>query len=57
MTEKLLPRIEAAVSERTPLSRLGRAGELAGAALFLCSPASDYVSGQVLAVDGGMTAL
>lgn len=57
MTEKVLPRIEAAVSERTPLGRLGRSGELAGAALFLCSPASDYVSGQVLAVDGGMTAL
>ncbi|PZA08011.1 MULTISPECIES: SDR family oxidoreductase [unclassified Meiothermus] len=57
MTEKVLPRIEAAVSGRTPLGRLGRSGELAGAALFLCSPASDYVSGQVLAVDGGMTAL
>ncbi|WP_027881651.1 SDR family oxidoreductase [Meiothermus rufus] len=57
MTEKLLPRIEALVQARTPLGRLGQTGELAAAALYLCSPASDYVTGQVLAVDGGMTAL
>jgi len=35
----------------------GSGKELAAAALYLCSPASDYVTGQVLAVDGGMTAL
>ncbi|MDX2007721.1 MAG: SDR family oxidoreductase [Meiothermus sp.] len=57
MTEKLLPRMEQMVVERTPLGRIGRTGELAAAALYLCSPASDYVTGQVLAVDGGMTAL
>ncbi len=57
MTEKLLPRIEALVQARTPLGRVGQSGELAAAALYLCSPASDYVTGQVLAVDGGMTAL
>lgn len=57
MTEKLLPRTEQLVQARTPLGRIGRAGELAAAALYLCSPASDYVTGQVLAVDGGMTAL
>jgi gluconate 5-dehydrogenase len=56
MTEKLLPRMEQMVRERTPLGRIGKTGELAGAALYLCSPASDYVTGQVLAVDGGMTA-
>lgn len=57
MTEKLLPRMEAMVVERTPLGRIGKTGELAAAALYLCAPASDYVTGQVLAVDGGMTAL
>lgn len=57
MTEKLLARIEQLVRERTPLGRIGKTGELAAAALYLCSPASDYVTGQVLAVDGGMTAL
>ena len=56
MTEKNLPRIEALVNERTPLGRAGRSGELGGAALYLASPASDYVSGQILAVDGGTTA-
>jgi gluconate 5-dehydrogenase len=57
MTEKLLGRAEEAVKRNTPLGRIGKTGELAGAALYLCSPASDYVTGQVLAVDGGMTAL
>jgi NAD(P)-dependent dehydrogenase (short-subunit alcohol dehydrogenase family) len=40
----------------TPLGRLGAPGELKGAILFLSSPASDYITGQVLAVDGGMSA-
>lgn len=57
MTEKLLARTEQLVRERTPLGRIGKTGELAAAALYLCSPASDYVTGQVLAVDGGMTAV
>jgi gluconate 5-dehydrogenase len=57
MTEKLLARMEPVLRERIPLGRVGKTGELAAAALYLCSPASDYVTGQVLAVDGGMTAL
>lgn len=57
MTEKLLPQVEPRVIERTPLGRIGQSGELAGAAVYLCAPASDYVTGQVLAVDGGMSAL
>ena len=40
----------------TPLKRFGSDDDLKGAALFLASPASDYVTGVVLAVDGGMTA-
>src|SRR5262249_8956377 len=38
---------------RIPLRRLGQAPDLDGALLFLCSPASAYVTGAVLAVDGG----
>jgi gluconate 5-dehydrogenase len=38
-------------------SRRVRAQELVGAAVFLASPASDFVHGQLLFVDGGMTAV
>ena len=39
----------------TPMGRMGSADEVATAALFLCSPASSYVTGEVLVVDGGYT--
>lgn len=38
---------------RIPIGRFAETSDLEGAALFLASPASDYVSGQVLAIDGG----
>jgi len=41
------------ILERIPAGRWGEPADLAGAAVFLCSAASDYVNGQVLAVDGG----
>lgn len=44
------------ILNRTPLGRWGEPEELAGAAIYLASPASDFVTGQVLWVDGGMTA-
>lgn len=41
------------IMERVPARRLGYPADLAGTTLFLCSQASDYVTGQTVAVDGG----
>ena len=49
----LTPEIEKVMLRHTPLGRLGEARDIANAALFLCSPASSWVSGQVLTVSGG----
>ncbi|MBS3650511.1 SDR family oxidoreductase [Pseudaminobacter sp. 19-2017] len=45
------------VESRTPSRRWGRPEELIGTAVFLASFASDYVNGQLINVDGGMTAV
>jgi 2-deoxy-D-gluconate 3-dehydrogenase len=42
-----------AILERIPAGRWGRAQDLAGAAVFLASPAADYVHGTIIPVDGG----
>ena len=39
----------------TPLNRMAETEEIGAAALFLCSPASSYVTGEVLVMDGGYT--
>ena len=49
----LTPEIEATMLKHTPLKRLGEPSDMAYAALFLCSPAASWISGQVLTVSGG----
>ena len=44
------------ILERIPAGRWGEASDIAGACVFLCSPASDYINGIVLPVDGGWLA-
>lgn len=46
---------ETAISENNAIPRIGHEGELKGAAVFLASDASSYVTGQTIVVDGGMT--
>ena len=50
------PQRNAAIVARTPLGRWGEPDEIAGAAVFLCSPAAGFVTGTILAVDGGYMA-
>jgi 7-alpha-hydroxysteroid dehydrogenase len=49
----LTPDIEKQMLRHTPLGRLGEPADIANAALYLCSPAASWVSGQVLTVSGG----
>ncbi len=56
MTRSLLERRGEAVLRTIPLGRLGREDDLKGAVVFLASRAAGFVTGQVLAVDGGATA-
>lgn len=54
MTAELKEDMKAALLKQIPLGCLGEADDIAGAALYLASPAARYVTGQVLTVDGGM---
>lgn len=53
LAKVLTPEVEKTMLKHTPLARLGEATDIAYAALFLCAPASAWVSGQVLTVSGG----
>jgi NAD(P)-dependent dehydrogenase (short-subunit alcohol dehydrogenase family) len=56
MTEAILERAESIVAGSTPMGRIGQPGELAPAVLFLASEGASYMTGQVIAIDGGRSA-
>jgi NAD(P)-dependent dehydrogenase (short-subunit alcohol dehydrogenase family) len=58
LTRKLwsIPTMQAWMKVNTPLQRLGEVGDLVGTAIFLASPASAFMTGQVVYVDGGVSA-
>lgn len=59
MNEALInnPQFDGWVKARTPARRWGKPEELAGTAVFLASSAADYINGQIIYVDGGMSAV
>jgi gluconate 5-dehydrogenase len=56
LSHALLQKTQQKIEKTTPMGRIGQPGELAGVVVFLASSAASYITGQVLAVDGGMTA-
>lgn len=55
MTDAMTEEAKEKMTETIPLKRIGQTKDIANMALFLASDASDYITGQVFAVDGGMT--
>lgn len=55
MTDALPEKVKEAMLSRIPLKRYGKAEEIAAAVCFLASDEADYITGQVLVVDGGLT--
>lgn len=54
MTAQLSDEHKEAIVKQIPLGKIGEAEDIAEAALFLASPKSNYITGQVLTIDGGM---
>jgi len=53
----LTPEIEQTMVDLTPMARLGEVEDIALGALYLCSPAASYVTGEILGVNGGLERL
>lgn len=51
------PKFDAWIKGRTPAGRWGDVADLTGACVFLASPAADFINGQLLTVDGGLSAV
>ncbi|MGZ5492044.1 MAG: 3-oxoacyl-ACP reductase FabG, partial [Thermoanaerobaculia bacterium] len=47
--------VEPSIKQRNPIPRVGNAGEIKGAVVFLASNASSYITGQIIVIDGGST--
>lgn len=56
MTEDVIQRSVDELIQHIPMGRFGQEGELKGTVLFLASDASSYITGQVINIDGGMSA-
>ena len=54
MTDEMPEEAKASISGQIPLKRLGTPEDVAEVVLFLCSESSSYITGQIIAVDGGM---
>jgi NAD(P)-dependent dehydrogenase (short-subunit alcohol dehydrogenase family) len=50
------PAFKKSLTDRIPIGRVGGTDDLVGAAIFLCSDASAFITGQILGIDGGLTA-
>jgi len=50
------PAFKAGIVSRIPLGRVGETRDLVGPAIFFCSDAASFVTGQILGIDGGLTA-
>lgn len=58
MTQNLLNRLGVdALAQKSPLQRIGDDEDLKGAAILFASDASKYITGQILSIDGGMSAI
>jgi NAD(P)-dependent dehydrogenase (short-subunit alcohol dehydrogenase family) len=49
-------KVRAELNQRQPIGRLGKPEEIANLALYICSPAADFMNGSVVTIDGGWTA-
>lgn len=54
MTRRLSESSRAAIASRIPSGRLGQAEEVAHLVAFLCAPKASYITGQIIAIDGGI---